>query len=222
MAQVGFPHSPHRNVPCATLPRSGAPRPRGPRGRGVQRLPRAGGGSPETEAAAVPAGPAPQVCRSCHHGSDQRYACTHCHGDPSAIPPRRVTQAMTVAGHRHPDRTLEFAHAFHTSVACTECHRGGPDLTPDRACTSCHDSHHQPEADCSRCHQPPAATAHTLAAHAGCGGAGCHQDARVLSLPRSRSLCLVCHRDRVDHEPGKDCATCHRLGPEGVAKEGDR
>jgi hypothetical protein len=81
------------------------------------------------------------------------------------------------------------------------------------ACSTCHEQHHQPTANCTTCHVTPAEGAHTRQAHLGCTGAGCHSGATpaIMEAPRTRQLCLACHTDRaVNHKPG-NCADCHTL-----------
>ena len=40
---------------------------------------------------------------------------------------------------------------------------------------------------------------------------GCHTDPTLPERPETRPACLSCHRDQVEHEPGRDCAPCHQL-----------
>jgi len=61
---------------------------------------------------------------------------------------------------------------------------------------------------------------HSIAVRRGCGGTGCHQDAAVLSLPLNRAVCVSCHRDRVRHGPGDDCADRHAVRPQTRAQVG--
>jgi len=152
-----------------------------------------------------------EECLSCHHGPQQTVRCSTCH---APVPPRTVERSLQLTVWEAPRAVfLPFDHARHRSVQCTVCHEEPPLLTPNRACGSCHQSHHRSEADCASCHAAPPAGAHDLRVHEGCSGTGCHAEGVVAGLPESRSACLVCHRDRIDHQPGKDCKTCH--WPEG-------
>ena len=78
-------------------------------------------------------------------------------------------------------------------------------------CVSCHEEHHEPEASCVSCHVTQADAPHGIeSAHVTCSGAGCHQDVPFEGLPRTRSVCTVCHQDQVDHRvEGGNCVECH-------------
>lgn len=151
-------------------------------------------------------------CMACHHSRTRATGCTTCHraGSLPGATTRRVQVRTSVAPGSSP-RTLPFAHAFHTTVACRECHGGAPDFRPVADCTGCHARHHTSERDCQRCHRAEDVKGHPAAVHGGCGGAGCHGDPAVLSLSWSRTVCSSCHRDQVGHQPGRDCATCHQV-----------
>lgn len=201
----GFSHSPHSNVGCNSCHRD-IP---GHAAHGSVRCldcHGGGGGSPGRTFAAA-------ECQACHHRADPPRECARCHAAADRAAPLPVAVSFTAAGHST-ERTLRFEHARHDTLACTQCH-ALPEVTPVSTCTTCHDNHHRAGADCTLCHQPPPSTAHDLAAHRGCAGAGCHVDARVLSLPLSRPVCLVCHRDREDHEPGRECRECHLVTDDG-------
>lgn len=149
-------------------------------------------------------------CLACHHGEKQRVACTTCH-DPLPGPltvQRRIELSVWPEARR---RSLTFPHARHSGLECRTCHQDPPLLTRTRTCGSCHDRHHRPDADCSTCHEEPSPTAHDLRVHLGCSGTGCHAEEKVAFIRPTRAACLVCHRDRVDHEPGRECATCHHV-----------
>lgn len=74
------------------------------------------------------------------------------------------------------------------------------------------------------CHRQPPPGVHTLAAHLNCNASGCHDEPVTEHLTETRNICLVCHRDKVNHEPGKICAHCHEVRPPsasaGSAKKG--
>jgi hypothetical protein len=198
-----FPHTPHRDVACTTC--HGAIR---------------GHATHTTIAcrechASAPAGSTPRAmtkaeCLGCHHGAQQRVSCTTCH---APVAPRSVTRTFQLSVWDAPRATtLPFDHARHVSVTCASCHQTPPFLPPDRACGSCHERHHRPDAVCASCHAAPPAGVHDVRVHASCSGSGCHAASVVADLPRSRQECSVCHRDRADHYPDRDCAPCHRLG----------
>ncbi len=148
-----------------------------------------------------------EECQSCHHGPQQTFGCSTCH---APVPPRTVERTLELTVWRTPRTiSLPFDHARHGSVQCAACHVEPPLLKPDRACGSCHQNHHRPDADCSSCHAAPPAGVHDLSVHESCSGSGCHAQAAVADLPESRAACLVCHRDRTEHQPGKDCRSCH-------------
>lgn len=155
-------------------------------------------------------------CAACHHDPERSDPCTRCHEDPAALSAAVAPRALTVASDTV-RRDLPFAHSLHVGVECVACHGAGVTRVEDVSCISCHRDHHQRTADCTACHPAPGADVHDREAHGGCGGAGCHRDPVVLSLPATRSVCLVCHPSMRDHEPGRDCAPCHRLAdtPDG-------
>lgn len=156
-------------------------------------------------------------CRSCHHAQPLAGDCSNCH-TPRAV--RSVeawvprTLDIRIGSLDRPRRLLPFDHAVHEGVECTACHTRGLALSAARVdCSGCHAAHHQAEATCMSCHDQPASHAHTRDAHLGCAGAGCHEaiPASIRDVPHTRSLCLVCHQDRVDHRPDGDCGQCHIL-----------
>jgi len=110
------------------------------------------------------------------------------------------------------DRELPFRHSTHEEVECTECHRGRPDMSAEGlACDGCHEDHHEEEVVCAECHRAAPEEEHPLEVHVTCSGSGCHTSIPFETVPRSRSACLGCHQDLVDHEPQKDCVACHVL-----------
>ncbi|HEX8725891.1 MAG TPA: hypothetical protein VF737_10940 [Gemmatimonadaceae bacterium] len=166
-------------------------------------------------------GPVPksEQCAACHHATTQTYACTACHDSTShgALDLTVTWQLSVWPAPRQ--REVHFDHAWHTSQACTNCHTNRPAMVPTRECGSCHE-HHDGKADCRICHRSPPPGVHTVAAHAGCAGSGCHQSPPVRVATLSRNECLLCHADRVNHEPGRMCAECHMLQPGGASGAG--
>jgi len=155
-------------------------------------------------------------CMSCHHGATQTLSCTTCH-DPLPGPLSVERDIKLSVWPTARTRSFTFPHEPHDTLGCETCHNEPPLLTPTRTCGSCHDRHHQRNADCSTCHQEPPPSVHDDRVHLSCSGSGCHAKERVAFVPsvtQTRAACLVCHRDRVDHEPKQVCATCHlvRLG----------
>jgi hypothetical protein len=151
-------------------------------------------------------------CRECHHTPPTAATCTNCHQPGEFMGTRhRIPQRMRLSA--GPDRTrqLPFVHRQHDRVECTQCH--GPTLTRavSASCNDCHEQHHEPNRTCISCHVTPPADAHTAEAHLGCAGAGCHEPVPFSGVPRTRNLCLSCHQDMVDHEPGRNCINCHAL-----------
>jgi len=163
-------------------------------------------------------------CRACHHSPPLADNCTRCH-EPESLKgvPLKVTRSLDIriGSLDRPLRVLTFDHVYHVEVGCAKCHTSGSDLRAavGADCSSCHFQHHLPDADCSQCHQPPARGAHTIQAHMGCSGTGCHVSPPqgIRDAPRTRALCLACHTTQKDHKPGQVCVDCHLLPPTGGA-----
>lgn len=164
-------------------------------------------------------------CAECHHVERATQPCGQCHTSRSLPQTIRVTQTFAPTVEPAQERTFTFRHADHGSVSCRECHSGTPTIAFRRSCDDCHEAHHRPEATCARCHATPRQGAHTAAVHTrGCGGSGCHQGAaaRYDEMEWTRNYCLVCHRDRTEHRPGKVCTRCHVIPRAGAAESGHR
>lgn len=200
-APGGFPHARHRALPC-TRCHTSVP------GHATH----ANVACTSCHARVPAAGPVPTSaqCGACHHAATRGRPCATCH-DPTkrGALPLKVTWKLSVWSAPR-ERDLSFDHRWHTSLQCGACHRKRPSLLPDRACGSCH-VHHEGRADCRSCHKSPPAGVHTVAAHNGCAGSGCHQSPPVRVATLSRAECLLCHPDRVNHQPGQACARCHML-----------
>lgn len=163
--------------------------------------------------------PTPDQCGACHHASAQRRSCLSCH-DPrtrGVLTVQRTWKLSVWAAPRQ--RELHFDHRWHAGVQCSACHTERPGLVSNRACGSCH-VHHEGKADCRICHQTPPAGVHTVAAHGGCAASGCHQNPPVRVATLSRDECLLCHPDKVNHQPGRACAQCHMLEPARASPAG--
>ena len=147
------------------------------------------------------------ACQNCHHGSEFSDRCARCH-EPAGIGAAPVALTMAVAGSEL-QRGLTFDHESHRDLACTECHSGPGQRVVARSCATCH---HGGEAvtGCVGCHSAPSAEAHEISVHdVSC--ADCHGAAPADS--RDRNACLSCHVELADHQPGGDCATCHKVDP---------
>lgn len=150
-------------------------------------------------------------CQSCHHAPERQAECATCHTTQEVRGARPIPAIVTLSVWRTPrERRLPFAHERHTSVTCTTCHTTPVTLAPTRGCESCHDQHHTVEASCRDCHQSPKA-AHTREVHLGCAGSGCHTLAGTVALQPARNVCLTCHQDLVNHNPGRQCGQCHQV-----------
>jgi hypothetical protein len=155
-------------------------------------------------------------CQQCHHAATVNKlgggtaACLSCH-DGASLPARPQTIVVRTTTSPAPlTRTLPFAHATHASVMCTECHTTPVTLAAATQCSDCHAPHHAAERDCQTCHN--AYDAHRgQQVHLGCAGSGCHTDRAAIALASTRNVCLSCHADQVNHKPGRDCGTCHRV-----------
>lgn len=175
-------------------------------------------------------------CRGCHHlgevpglprdtsspiasGVDVAD-CVLCHqADEDRGDPHQALRILDLSVGVTVERRLRFEHELHDSLSCAQCHDEG--LTRPAAeadCVSCHEQHHAPTSDCMSCHVAEAAGSHRLeTAHLTCSGSACHSPAPFDDPPRTREVCLGCHQDQIDHEPGEACARCHALpGSPGV------
>lgn len=152
-------------------------------------------------------------CLDCHHGGDTGLGCADCHEVAPLAGTVKVAALLQLSSWDQPqERELSFDHSWHADIECGECHAATIIHDVSAECGSCHEDHHQTNVTCSRCHEPADEKVHAEAAHAGCGGAGCHQNAVVAAFPPNRPICLSCHADMVDHEaPEKACADCHAI-----------
>jgi len=155
-------------------------------------------------------------CRSCHHTAPVADDCRSCHA-ASVLGPQLVTaQRWPMDFSTGPDeaRDVPFRHQDHASADCGTCHQEGlRQPAASTECNGCHQEHHEDPAavNCMSCHEQPSSDAHTVESHLTCGGAGCHTENPLQAVPRSRTSCLGCHQDQVDHEAGKECSDCHAL-----------
>lgn len=157
----------------------------------------------------------PEQCQSCHHGVDQTRSCVVCHQDRPTV---ASVQELDLEVWRTPrTRTLAFDHGLHADLECRTCHQALPALTPAEPCASCHSVHHTGEVRCASCHVEPPAGAHGVEVHLTCSGSGCHRAPEVEAIATQRPVCLACHAEQEDHEPGGDCIECHRVRGEPTA-----
>jgi hypothetical protein len=158
----------------------------------------------------------PADCQSCHHGADQPLACETCHeGRPAVTSVQRMNLVVGSAPFR---RTLAFDHARHADLSCERCHQSRPTLLPAAPCASCHAEHHTPSAHCASCHETPPPGAHDVQVHLTCSGAACHRAPLVEAMAESRNVCLACHREQENHEPGGECVDCHQVRRDAVTR----
>ncbi|MEJ2204608.1 MAG: hypothetical protein P8170_10895 [Gemmatimonadota bacterium] len=163
----------------------------------------------ESSDQAVETGLTQADCMACHHAPDQGAPCSACHDTVGLRTVRRSVQLGVWSSPRM--RTFPFDHVRHESERCNACHESRPSLAATTSCQTCHESHHTSEVRCMSCHDPPAAGAHNLQVHLGCGGSSCHSEPGLDELAQRRPTCLVCHQAMEQHEPGLECADCHRV-----------
>lgn len=169
------------------------------------------------------------ACADCHHDAVPYSECARCHSPGGIRPgPEAVGQEFELSVGEATTRTLTFDHGPHFTLDCDECHGTAGRVGVARGCETCHDEHHRPSADCWACHELPREEAHRIEPHrATCAASGCHSEWAVEygEGMDTRELCLICHGDRRDHEPGFVCANCHLVkveGPRVTRAEGAR
>ncbi len=160
-------------------------------------------------------------CAACHHDPDRGYTCEACHASAELPPPGPVATDLALTVWDAPrSRDLPFDHAAHQGVSCDACHTGPVMLEVETGCTACHQDHHRPESDCGTCHTPGEPGAHGLEVHQSCVSAGCHAQEVGERPTLTRSLCLMCHTDQQEHEPGLECHHCHMIPHDPSAETG--
>lgn len=191
-ARDSFPHPRHSSLPCLTchlVNRPGA--------RLVFEVPRG--------------------CDLCHHqqvlaGRVEASDCVRCHRSEARTAETPVEVRVQVGTRAPVPRSVGFRHDAHAKVVCADCHRPPAITPPDsvRTCQGCHVQHHDEQRSCVQCHtRGDLPAAHPRATHAGCDA--CHAPARVAALVPVRAFCLTCHVKQKDHEPARECSTCHFL-----------
>lgn len=169
----------------------------------------------------------PRGCQICHHQAPRSERCAECHQASELVKPRVTALTVTVEGAQPGPaaprvRPVAFDHVTHDSMACLACHVEPVTLqasAPVRACTSCHEQHHEAERSCASCHRVDA----TLPAHQTLDDAhractDCHTTAIVQELQPTRTFCLACHASTVDHYAPRECSTCHFLASPAALK----
>ena len=152
-------------------------------------------------------------CAGCHHSKANQQRCTSCHGreELGGVRERTLPVKLSVWATAR-SRTLTFAHNHHAGIGCVSCHQGAPSFSALKSCDGCHRDHHDVERACASCHNLPVeAKAHDRRVHLTCEGAECHTSALLPRPVTARGVCIACHTQQVDHEPGGDCASCHLI-----------
>lgn len=155
----------------------------------------------------------PRGCQICHHADPPRNDCARCH-EPGSLPKTLTLHvAIAAAGRPARDRTVAFPHERHAELRCAACHGQPVTLAPlDSAatCRGCHAEHHEAGRSCATCHRTESiAQTHALPVRAHVACDACHPTGAITALSPTRSFCLVCHDPAVDHNPGRECTTCH-------------
>ena len=133
-------------------------------------------------------------------------SCAECHG----------TIAANLSGSSKENCFL--CHESHTwsgsSSTCASCHS-----TPAQElagsgmadCALCHSDHEYDSSssfdNCTTCHPRPLPALHEVKRHKNTDCDECHS-AHYFGLT-GRELCLSCHKNRTNHNPGTACAKCH-------------
>lgn len=163
-------------------------------------------------------------CMGCHHSPEADVGCATCHADEE-IGGRRAVPATIELSVREEafSRDIPFEHAWHEGVECETCHTDAGGYASTRECASCHEEHHPAdgEAECRICHEGIREDPHDRSVHQGCGGSGCHTDPVARPSTPTRSVCLTCHQDLVEHEAPTVCTECHAV-PLGRQAPGGR
>ena len=155
----------------------------------------------------------PRGCQICHHQAPVTSNCATCHAPGELAPAHAETIAIAVADHPPRSRTVAFSHPTHAQIRCATCHETAVSLDPAapvKACTACHEDHHNARRDCAGCHSGvDIGTAHADSANAHVACDACHRGATVARLVPDRGLCLTCHTPQRDHFANRECTTCH-------------
>jgi hypothetical protein len=157
----------------------------------------------------------PRGCQICHHQAPATSMCATCHAAVERERPVEVTVTVAVRGHAPTARPVAFAHPVHDTIPCVTCHTTPVSLapvTPVATCATCHAAHHEQQRDCVTCHGTAtirSAHARPVDAHRRCDA--CHTPSTIAALTPTRAFCLTCHTEQRQHQPGRECTTCHFL-----------
>jgi hypothetical protein len=155
----------------------------------------------------------PRGCRECHHRDPERADCVHCHVSATQPDSIRVSVVVAAAGRAGLERQVSFPHRTHTTRPCVGCHTTPLTLLPADSvttCRGCHDDHHTVGRSCATCHRTVAILApHRPPARPHIACDACHATSAIAALTPTRSLCLACHDAKVDHNPQRECTSCH-------------
>jgi len=166
------------------------------------------------------------------HAEVNGISCLKCHSTSlhQFEPPKDICLTC------HSDKRAKMTNM--TGLSCTDCHnfnRNGGSLLPTRQdcldchqkqgskeaswptdapmqleCSQCHQTHKQaqPQASCQTCHQGQENKGkHSVAAHQAAGCTTCHQPHEWKVT--ERDTCTTCHKDKVQHNQGAFCGSCH-------------
>ncbi|MCL5961041.1 MAG: cytochrome c3 family protein [Chloroflexi bacterium] len=163
-------------------------------------------------------------CTQCHAKTVHRFVppstiCGTCHvGRVVQIQEMNEMHCLECHNFLRPDSKVynENSPLMPSRQTCLQCHQKQtqskvtfPDNAPMQfQCGDCHKPHEQakPIVDCQSCHADLGGK-HTVGAHSQTSCATCHKPHEW--TVDSRDTCQACHKDRVDHNPGQFCGTCH-------------
>jgi nitrate/TMAO reductase-like tetraheme cytochrome c subunit len=146
-------------------------------------------------------------CASCHHTAVRQANCATCHPGPGGAPEQPV---------EHPIGLFPHPPHLELGLPCSTCHQPPGMDARGVDCTTCHDSHHQPEATCMSCHRESPKAKHDVSfAHTQCSQ--CHGEKVAGVTKWTRQVCTICHQDKVEHNAPVACDLCHEIPPMGGA-----
>jgi hypothetical protein len=156
---------------------------------------------------------APRGCQICHHQTPERSKCADCHAKDEIPEIKTIELRIAAAGKPPRERSVAFRHEVHKESPCVNCHTARVSLTPAdsvASCTGCHTEHHKEGRDCATCHRTAAISdphSPPATSHVACDA--CHATAAIAPLEPTRTFCLACHLETVDHYRDRECAVCH-------------
>lgn len=168
------------------------------------------------------------------HADQQNVSCLKCHSVTlhQFAPPEKICLAC------HGDQEVKISSM--AQRYCLDCHnflRENSPLRPQRQdCLKCHESQAQAEMhwptnapmqfQCGQCHQPHQTTKpaeacaschqnqqqkgnHAVQTHASAACITCHKP-HEWRITR-RETCTTCHANKIEHNAGLECASCHNF-----------